>query len=408
MNLTMKFVCELLFILTVTGFNSNCQILLSNDDKLDLMDSGEKIENIINLYTSKSSYQTIKTTIGEKISIKTTKLVINGDTLIPEEISTRGQTTLYLRRKSYSIKLESAASFQHGKRKKSLKKFLVLSLSMDRNYCNNRLAFEMMESLKIFKLFYSFCELRINDQSEGICMIVERPEDWAIKKKNSPLVIRRGYDHKIDKEKTGKKTEIADAKKCKDYYRQIYRSLNKYEGEELYLKLSTWLDMDVYMKWLAFNFFVRNGDYTDEIFFYIDPEINKFCIIPWDYDDLFFPNPHEGTVKSRNIIGDKLIFSAEDLLDKKIATDPYMYNNYLIQLGNMLNQLSPAVLRKVFENTYAELYPYYSNDEIINMSEYDPYKKVNLVRLKTDMLSLFETLRISRNQYLNFLQSKIH
>jgi spore coat protein H len=85
-----------------------------------------------------------------------------------------------------------------------------------------------------------------------------------------------------------------------------------------------------------------------------------------------------------------------------------MYNNYLIQLGNMLNQLSPAVLRKVFENTYAELYPYYSNDEIINMSEYDPYKKVNLVRLKTDMLSLFETLRISRNQYLNFLQSKIH
>ena len=60
----------------------------------------------------------------------------------------------------------------------------------------------MMEKIGIFDLFYTFCELRLNGRSEGIFMVIERPEDWAIEKKNSPLIIRRGYDHKIDKIKS--------------------------------------------------------------------------------------------------------------------------------------------------------------------------------------------------------------
>ena len=75
-----------------------------------------------------------------------------------------------------------------------------------------------------------------------------------------------------------------------NYYKLIYKSLKKQNGEELYKTLNQWIDLDNYMKWLAFNFLVRNGDYTDEVFLYIDPEINKFKIIPWDYDDLFLPS----------------------------------------------------------------------------------------------------------------------
>ena len=79
-----------------------------------------------------------------------------------------------------------------------LKKFFVLGLSMDRNYCNNRLAFEMMEESGLFHLFYTFCELKINGQTQGICMVVERPEDWALKEEKSIFLIRRGYNNKID------------------------------------------------------------------------------------------------------------------------------------------------------------------------------------------------------------------
>jgi spore coat protein H len=405
MNLNLKFVFSVLFSPLVIS-NSNSQPVQSIDDKLNLTDLGRKIENTVSFNTTNSNYKNIIATTGRKISVKATALIINGDTLEPENISTRGQSTLYYRRKSYSFSLKSEASFRHGERTESFKKFFVISLSMDKNYSRNRLAFEMMEAAQLFDLFYSLCELRINGKSEGICMVIERPEDWARKKKDSPLLIRRGYNNNIDKIKTGKKTDRDKTKKYKGYFIQIYRSLNKYEGEELYKTLSNWLDMDVYMKWLAFNLFVRNGDYTDEVFFFIDPGTNKFSIIPWDYDDLFSLAPHEGNIESRKILGDKLFFSTEDLLDKKIVNDPYLYNIYLIQFGKLMNQLSADVLKRVFENTYAELYPYYSDNEIISESRYDLYKDANLINLKSDMLSIYEQLIFYRNFYLKYLGSK--
>jgi spore coat protein H len=405
MNLNFKFINLLLFSFLVI-FNSNSQPVQANYDKLNLTDLGRKIENSISFNTTLYSYKRIGDTTGKKISVKAISLIINGETMDPEEISTRGQSSLHFKRKSYSFSLKSEALFRHGERTESLKKFYAISLSMDKNYSRNRLAFEMMEAAQLFPLFYSFCELRINGQSEGIYMVIERPEDWAIRKKESPLVIRRGYNNTIKKIMTDNKVDREKAIKYKGYFGQIYRSLNKYEGEELYKTLSKWLDMNAYMRWIAFNFFVRNSDYTDEVYFFIDPGTNKFSIIPWDYDDLFAIAPHEGNVASRKFIGDKLFFSTEDRLDKKIVTDPYLYKIYLIQLEELMNQLSNDVLKRVFENTYAELYPYYSDNDIISNARYDLYGEKNLNSLKSDLLSVYENLIIYRSIFLKYLENK--
>ena len=377
-------------------------------ENLNLTDLGYKIENTICLNISGSDFENIKAVTGKKISVKAKLLIINGDTLNPEKIVTRGQTTLMYRRKSYSFDLQSEASFHHGEITKKYKRFFLLGLSMDRNYTTNRLAFEMMGTSGIFHLFYAFCELRINGRSEGICMVVERPEDWAMKKKNSPLLIRRGYENTIDKLKADKQTDKEIIKKYKGNFGQIYQSLNKYKGEELYNAISTWLDTEEYMKWLAFNFFVRNGDYTDEVYFYVDPDSKKFRIIPWDYDDMFSMAPHEGYQESRKLIGDKLFFSTEDILDKKIVTDPYLYKMYLVQFEKLMNELSPDVLKSIFEKTYAEIYPYYSNDEIISQSKYDRYKNDNLEGLKNNMLTLYDQLVISRRVFLISISNQNH
>ena len=377
----------------------------SLQDELSLTDSGRSIENKIELYISNTAYSKIKITVGNKVSLRKPTSIINDDSITVKDIHTRGNTTLHFRRKSFSFSLESKATFHHGDRAESMKKFDAISLSMDKNYIRNRLAFELMEEIQLFGLFYSYCELRINDQSEGIYMIIERPQDWAMKKKNSPLVIRRGYNHNIDKIKTEKKIDKPEAKYYKNYYNQIYKSLNKYKGQELYEVLSQWLDMELYMKWLAFNFFVRNGDYTDEVYFCIDPVVDKFKIIPWDYDDIFAASPHEGMESKKKNIGDKLIFSSEDLLDQKIANDPYLYQKYLIQLSEVLTQLSPSTLKNVFENAYADLYPYYSNGEIIGMSQHDLHKNVTIETLQEDLTGLFKQLTISRTNFLRYLKN---
>ena len=380
---------------------SNGQETNIDFDTLNLKDTGCQIQNTIFLSISGSDYNAISAITGEKITVNPRILTINADTLNSFEISTRGQTTLYYRRKSYSFDLQSEATFHHGEKTKTLKKFFVLGLAMDRDYINNRLAFEMMETLKLFHLFYAYGELRINGHSEGICLIVERPGDWALKKKDSPLVIRRGYNSSIDEIKTGTQTDKDTIKKYRSNFRQLYLSLNKYEDEELYLTISNWLETDIYMKWLAFNYFLRNGDYTDEVYLYVNPGKGKFRVIPWDYDDIFSAAPHEGYDKSRKFTGEKLIFSVEDPLDKKIIADPYLYKMYLVQLESLLNELSPDVLKSIFEKTYSELYPYYSNQEIISESRYDSHKNISLPDLKWRLELLYDQLLVSRLVLLN-------
>jgi spore coat protein H len=188
--------------------------------------------------------------------------------------------------------------------------------------------------------------------------------------------------------------------------RTFIRVLDKNSGEELCKILSEYIDLEGYMKWLAFNFLVRNGDYSDEVFFYIDPEIEKYRIIPWDYDDIFALTPHEGKVQRNKILGDKLIFSSEDLLDQKIAADPYLYERYLKMFKEVLDKLSPELLINVIENSYAELYPFYSAEEIISNSKFDYYKDASLENLKDYMLSVYLSLSASRNNYLEYFKTR--
>lgn len=395
-----------LIIFFIISYNSSGQDSDSVNNVLLLKDKGLKIENTISLYTSRAKYQALKTSQGTKILLDAGSVVINGDTVTAQAIKTRGQSTLNFRRKSLSFSLKSNASFNQGEKKESLKKFYALSLCMDKDYINNRMAFEMMEHLGIFSLFHTFCEMRINDQSEGIYLVIERPEDWAIKKKGSPIIIRRGYNQSIDKIGSDEKTGKDEIRKHCENFKLIYKYLGRYEGEELYGMISPLIDLEHYMKWLGFNFLVRNGDYTDEVHFYYDRSNNKFGIIPWDYDDLFFSAPHEGSDAKAELIGSKLLFSAEDLLDKKIANDPFFYDIYLANFQEILIHLSPEVLRKIFEKTFAELYPYYSDEAIIGMSEYDAYHSTNLEKLKNDMTGLFLKINFSRDRYLDYIARK--
>jgi spore coat protein H len=263
-----------------------------------------------------------------------------------------------------------------------------------------------MEEIELFELFYSYCELKINDHYEGIYMLLERPQDWALEKKHSPCIIRRGFDNKIDKLRSGKKIENKETQNNKQQFKQIYKSLNKYDGAELYTVLSQWIDLEMYMKWLAFNFYMRNGDYTDEVYFYIDSVTGKYKIILWDYDDIFAHEPHEGTEEKLRIIGQKLIFSSEDLLDQKIASDPYLYQMYLNQLSDVLHQLTRDKIKIEMEITFAELYPYYEKYEIISMSRYDVYKDISMESLKSNLDRVYTRLIRHRMNCLDYLDKR--
>lgn len=141
------------------------------------------------------------------------------------------------------------------------------------------------------------------------------------------------------------------------------------------------LNVEKYMKWLAFNYLIQNGDYTDEVLFYQKGNDTKFDIIPWDYDDLFNPNPHETCVryvKKKNQISkikkdgnhnnnnnSSKIYSLEDPIDRTVLSNSKIYNQYLDVLNILRNQFLSNLdkVKEIFILVHNKVSCYYDENE---------------------------------------------
>jgi len=272
---------------------------------------------------------------------------------------------------------------------KSLKKFKLISLSMDYTYIKNRIAFEILEQTEIMPLFYKYVEFKINGGTQGVYLLVEDPEEFA-KEQGSEYILRRDYHHGIEDEEYVPYLYSKPIEEYKGRYKEIYNLLPQFSGAELYEIISQRLDLDQYFRKMGIDFLLQNGDYTDEVFFYssVVQDAIKYNIIPWDYDDIFTRLPHEvrrswgiGTLfGSRSYdshqdildeIGNKMIFSIEDDLDYAIAMDSFLYAQYEITLGNMLRDMNTGDFAAIFKQVERELTPFYSDGDIILQSQYD-------------------------------------
>jgi len=253
--------------------------------------------------------------------------------------------------------------------------FYLVSLSMDRNYYHNRLSFDLLKTLGLFHLQYAYSEVKINSGSQGIYLILQRPQDWALKDQGSPYIVRRGREHLVDRERFEKDLSKESKKKYHERFLSIYKMINQYSGEELHTKLNEVMHLDDYMRWLAFNYLIKCGDYSDELYFYVDSQSQRFRIVPWDYDDIFRVHPHEG-IKERNLkLGpESLIFSSEDKLDVKIANDPYLYSQYMKHFSSVMEELSRERIEKVLVNIYNDLSPLYESKPILEAVSKDGYQ----------------------------------
>ncbi|WP_133552585.1 CotH kinase family protein [Algoriphagus boseongensis] len=390
--MTRRFFLFLMIIFAWVSFDSKG---FQTDEGPNFSNHSGKIQNQVNLELDSKELKNLKAVTGRKTNLNANRVLINEEEVTAVDIHTRGQTTLNFPRKSLSLDLEKSLEFGQGSRKVKMKHLILLSLAMDKYYVRNRLAFGMLQELGMLDFFYSYANLSVNQASQGIYFLVERPQDWAIQEIKSPIVIRRGYGHSIAKSKTEKNLSKEDTKKYVEAFKQIYHSSAMLSGESLYQPLSKIIDLENYMTWMAVNFLVRNGDYADEVFFYIDPKTGLFKVIPWDYDDIFSAIPHEGKMM-QSVSSSKYIFSKEDDLDKKIADDPYLYSKYLEILKDVSARLSDSVLKEIFESTYAELYPYYSDPEILENVKFDLYPDASLDKLKQELASDFLLIQGAR------------
>lgn len=319
------------------------------------------------------------------------EFLMNNKDLDLKVIKTRGKSALRFQRKSFAVVLNKplALTGRNGFGSISLKRFKLISMAMDYTYIENRIGLGILEEQGIMPLFYRFVELKINGNTQGVYLLMEDPEQYYLDV-GSEFILRRGYYNSFDDMEYSPSYYFIPRADYESRFLEIYSSLTSLQGEELFNTLNERLDMEQYFRKMGIDYLLQNGDYTDEVYLYalMHNDKPRFSIIPWDYDDLFRSYPHEvgitwGTghlLGDRqydthqdilDVIGDKMIFSIEDDLDYSIAIDPYLYDRYESTLAKMIQKMDLEDFDVLFDQLRSELTPYYSNEKIINQSQFD-------------------------------------
>lgn len=132
-------------------------------------------------------------------------------------------------------------------------------------------------------------------------------------------------------------------------------NFNPLEGDALAKQLQQVINLDNYFHFIAFNYLVMNGDYADEVFLYIEPKNQWFEVIPWDYDDILKPIPHEGRTERNRQFTHAKMFSLEESLDRAIAGNEGLYTLYEKSLKKMLLTLDSSALTSSANHVINEL-----------------------------------------------------
>jgi spore coat protein H len=377
---------------------------LTAQDDLVLADDDAHSIHEISLRLDPKKLRQFHITQGVKLQAPIDTLYSNGNAITAEFIRIRGSSSSHYYRKSFTVHLKEKMPLP-GMNKPKTDKLYAISMNMDRNYIRNVLAYRVLDQQRLPTTPHAYANLLINQQSEGLYLMIYPSAEFALKEYGSTVVIRRGYDTTIDKTYS-KKSAGADVKSVTQQYNSIYKKiLPGYSGEALYNQLADVLDLEQYFTWMAFNHLFQNGDYSDEVFFLWNPDSSRFSVLAWDFDDLFHLKPHE---VSGLAAGKPFIFSTEDKLDAAIAKDPYLYRKYLETYLKFLSAFTGADLKQILESVYREVSPYYKQPDIIGMSKYDKYGTTDLALLKKDItniyLTIYLSIELSRQQLIQALK----
>ncbi|MBN1950725.1 MAG: CotH kinase family protein [Bacteroidales bacterium] len=323
----------------------------------------------------------------------------------------RGESTLNFRRKSFSINMDTSfyLFIDAEGSARDVEEFKLISLVYDFTYIEGAIAHSIFRQLGMWPTHSEYTEVRLNGHTQGLYLLIEDPVEYYLYEQGASLILRRGYNHSKSMSAINELKETKPASVYLARFDSIYSYIRQYDGMQCYDSLQSVLDMPSYFTKMSVDLLLKNGDYTDEVFFYTAELGGKeiYRVSPWDYDDLF-QIPHEigrdwavGTVfgtrtyeSQQDIIddvGESLVFSIEDDLDYKIAKDSVLYQKYLETLANVMQKIDAEVIEQIMLETRDTLQPFYHHPEIIEQSKYDANKTTQV---------LFDQNLIDKRQFL--------
>lgn len=340
--------------------------------------------NTIQIKLSAADFQKVIVGRGKKVEAPA-EISFNSGPFLKSEVESRGQSCLTTaKRPCLGIKTEKKIQFL-GVTGLEGKTFNLASMWQDRGFISSRLGFDMFRALGIFDLKSEYVVVWVNDQPYGLYLVTEKPKKAIAKITDDAWIGRRGYKTRLE---TVEESKTISEKSAVAQFRSLYSDLGSLSGEALKASLESKLNLKRYMQWLIVNSAMTNGDYADEVFFYIDGKDPKrrFDIMPWDFDDLF-KEPHAGPENQAraNSIATGLLYGYENPLDVKIADDPVLAKLLKAEAREVLAKMTPAFVEAVVGQIRSDLVSYAREPEVLNCGTRDSYRRAYTERFFIEM-----------------------
>lgn len=300
---------------------------------------------------------------------------LNNSDWLPVKLKTRGRNCLKAPRRCFSLKTDTALYFKDLDQDIKTKSFNLVSMWQDEGYVTSMLGHEFYRPLGLFIPKSTYVNVTLNNHAQGIYLMSEKGKSAIVKATQSPFVLRRNYLSRFEV-KHNKDTNQLEQNI--DQFNTVSNSISSFATDkEQFQYLSTYLDLNKYCRWLALNTLLGNGDYSDEVYFYLRPNNNGpmiFDIMAWDLDGLF-SHPHKhiwnGLIYRRKL-KKSLLYSMEIELDRVIYDNKYIYLYYLKTFKTLLlKQVNIDFIKNAFDDVLIQISPYLENVQNLKLSALD-------------------------------------
>lgn len=277
----------------------------------------------------------------------------------------RGDGTFDCPRRNYTIKLRDRRP-RHLMPGFAGSELYLISMCAENSYLKAYTGYQLMSRLGLFPFAFRYVEVRVNGQSQGVYLLVEKArEALAGRHGRVRSVIRRRYEP----DRTAPEIKYAaDREAAVRSYDQVLQALSGERGDALVRAMEEHLDLHGYLGLLAFHSLLQNGDHADETWMVSTDRLRPdgaigdwFSFAGWDLDDIFSECHNEGAYALADRHG--LSFCAEAELDDRILTDAAAYARYVDRLEGLLAEIADETFAEAALAAHAALLPYLRRPE---------------------------------------------
>ncbi len=253
----------------------------------------------------------------------------------------RGKGSIGCERRNYTMNLDGKRP-RHVMPNSGTDEFYLLSMCLDDRYIRQ---FTVLRAWKALGLFHSelrLIELTLDGETQAFYLLIEKVVE-AVRDNNSGVlaILRRGFappDTTVEvKYARNQQNEAAVAD-----YNLVEPALSGLSAAELITSADTHFNLDSYLRWLASNSILLNGDYVDEVWLMQSERLRKdgtigghYSFGGWDAEDIFGGCHYNGTHAFDDAWG--LTYCAEAEWDQVLLADPIIYSRYVDILEERLD-----------------------------------------------------------------------